>query len=85
MTTAVDRLETRGLAERGADPDDRRACIVRLTAAGRALITEAFADHETALEGAVIGLSPEERRTLVRLLLKLTRGADPRARHSKET
>jgi MarR family 2-MHQ and catechol resistance regulon transcriptional repressor len=78
MTAAVDRLEERGLVERSADPKDRRARIVRLTTAGRTLITLAFVDHERALERAATGLSPEERRTLVRLLLKLTRGAEPR-------
>ncbi|RYE90513.1 MAG: MarR family transcriptional regulator, partial [Myxococcales bacterium] len=31
ITSAVDRLEKRGLVARGADPDDRRARIVRLT------------------------------------------------------
>src|SRR5438105_10270633 len=34
ITTAVDRLESRGLVTREAHPTDRRARIVRLTAAG---------------------------------------------------
>src|SRR5438552_15768308 len=34
ITTAVDRLESRGLVTREAHPSDRRARIVRLTAAG---------------------------------------------------
>src|SRR5213082_3668181 len=34
ITTAVDRLESRGLVSREADPSDRRARIVRFTAAG---------------------------------------------------
>src|SRR5213082_3974214 len=34
ITTAVDRLESRGLVTREADPSDRRARIVRFTAAG---------------------------------------------------
>src|SRR5260221_10230919 len=34
ITTAVDRLESRGLVTREAHPRDRRARIVRLTAAG---------------------------------------------------
>lgn len=79
MTAAVDRLEARDLVERRADPADRRARIVRLTPGGRSLITEAFADHERALERAAGGLSHEERRDLIRLLLKLTRGAEPRS------
>src|SRR2546426_7040009 len=35
ITTAVDRLEAKGLVTREAHPDDRRARVVRLTARGR--------------------------------------------------
>src|SRR5580704_16406452 len=42
-TTAVDRLEARGLVRRENDPDDRRTRIVHLTAKGHALIEPAFA------------------------------------------
>lgn len=35
MTWLVDRLEERGLVERGADPSDRRVKAVALTAEGR--------------------------------------------------
>src|SRR5437762_4928107 len=35
ITTAVDRLEARGLVTREADPGDRRTRIVRLTARGK--------------------------------------------------
>jgi DNA-binding MarR family transcriptional regulator len=35
MTDLLDQLETQGLIERRADPDDRRALRVCLTAAGR--------------------------------------------------
>src|ERR1700689_1660170 len=36
ITTAVDRLEKRGLVVRGHDDEDRRSRIVRLTPPGRA-------------------------------------------------
>src|ERR1035441_1451473 len=36
-TAAIDRLERKSLVARGADPSDRRARVVRLTEAGRAL------------------------------------------------
>src|SRR5262245_37190876 len=39
LTTAVDRLEARGLVERSADANDRRAKQVSLTRSGRTLIT----------------------------------------------
>ena len=78
ITSAVDRLEKRGLVARGADPLDRRACIVRLTASGEALITNVFARHKAALDYAAGGLSKKERATLLGLLKKLGTSADLR-------
>src|SRR5438270_10569743 len=43
ITTAVDRLESRGLVTREAHPGDRRARIVRLTAAGEDQAARIFA------------------------------------------
>src|SRR5512144_1777169 len=40
VTRLVDRLQAKGLIERGADPTDRRAVAVHLTAAGRELVPE---------------------------------------------
>src|SRR5689334_20998309 len=71
ITTAVDRLERKGMVERRNDPEDRRTRVVHLTAAGRKLIGCAFADHERALECAASGLTPAERGEAVALLKKL--------------
>jgi MarR family 2-MHQ and catechol resistance regulon transcriptional repressor len=71
ITAAVDRLERKGLVERHNDPQDRRARVVHLTAAGRKLIAAAFADHEAALECASRGLSAGERKRAAVLLKKL--------------
>jgi len=76
MTTAVDRLEKKGMVERQNDPEDRRARVVHLTEAGEKLITCAFADHERAMEEAASGLTPEERTRLASLLKKLGRKAE---------
>src|SRR3954469_23163636 len=35
ITTAIDRLEKKGMVERRDDPGDRRARVVHLTAAGK--------------------------------------------------
>ena len=70
-TTAIDRLEARGLVAREHDDADRRARVVRLTPAGRAHIGGIFAQHEAALEAASSGLTKTERRTLIGLLKKL--------------
>jgi MarR family transcriptional regulator, 2-MHQ and catechol-resistance regulon repressor len=71
MTTAVDRLEKKGMVERRNDPADRRARVVHLTESGRKLISCAFADHEAAMERATSGLTPAERGQAVALLKKL--------------
>ena len=70
VTTAIDRLEAKGLVTRANDPGDRRTRIVHLTRAGRKLIQGAFAAHRDVMEEAFAPLSPAERSTLVRLLKK---------------
>ena len=79
ITTAVDRMEVRGLVTRSADPEDRRASVVELTAKGRALIVEVFRAHKAAMDLAADALSEGERTTLVRLLKKLGISAEKRA------
>jgi MarR family transcriptional regulator, 2-MHQ and catechol-resistance regulon repressor len=76
ITTAIDRLEERGLVERVADAGDRRAKHVSLTRTGRALITKIFAKHKQTLDAAADGLSRTERETLIELLKKLGTAAD---------
>lgn len=76
ITSAIDRLETRGLVVRAFDPDDRRARIVQLTPGGRLLIVAAFKRHAKAMEKAVAALDARERTTLVDLMKKLGLAAD---------
>src|SRR5262245_44189867 len=72
ITTAVDRLESKGLVERRAHGSDRRARIVHLTKQGRTLIMRAYAQHAADLEGlAASTLTKAERATLIRLLKKI--------------
>jgi MarR family 2-MHQ and catechol resistance regulon transcriptional repressor len=71
ITTAIDRLEERGLVERSADAADRRAKRVSLTRAGRALITKMFEHHRENLDAAADGLTRTERATLIALLKKV--------------
>jgi MarR family 2-MHQ and catechol resistance regulon transcriptional repressor len=72
ITTAVDRLETKGLVERRAHGSDRRARIVHLTKQGRRLITRAYGQHAADIERlAAESLTKTERTTLIRLLKKL--------------
>src|SRR5213594_3064971 len=71
ITTAVDRLESRGLVTREADAHDRRARIVRLTARGLDEAVKVFGVHKRAMDRAASGLSAAERATLLQLLRKL--------------
>jgi len=77
ITTAVDRLQARGLVSREVNREDSRSRIVQLTAKGRTLIRAAFASHAARLEKAAGGLSVKERTELVALLKKL--GLDAQA------
>lgn len=79
ITTAVDRLESLGLVTREAHPSDRRARIVRLTAAGKEQAAKIFAIHKAAMDSAASGLSKTERATLIELLRKLGTSAGTQA------
>jgi DNA-binding MarR family transcriptional regulator len=64
----VDELERRGLLERRANPSDRRARALWLTADGRKLLDELMAvsrEHEADI---CAGLSETDRRRLIELL-----------------
>lgn len=76
MTAAVDRLEERGLVSRSNDEKDRRTRVIKLTEAGRELISEAFTGHRLALERAVSGFTQQERTELLPLLRRLGRTAE---------
>lgn len=61
LTYAVSGLETRGLVERQADSNDRRAAAVQLTEAGRQLFREAAGPHlEDVCELVMEELTEEE-------------------------
>ena len=71
ITTAVDRLERKGLVERWADAGDRRARVVNLTSQRRKLIASSIEQQEAAMERAASGLTVAERTQVVALLKKL--------------
>ena len=74
MVVAVDELERGGLAERHPAPDDRRARIIAVTAAGKRKVAEADKVKER-VQAEVLGeLSPPEREALLEALAKLVEG-----------
>jgi MarR family transcriptional regulator, transcriptional regulator for hemolysin len=74
MVVALDELERLGLAERRLSPDDRRARIIAVTAAGKRKVAEADAVKER-VQAEVLGeLSKREGTALLGALEKLVEG-----------
>ena len=83
MTSAIDRLENRGLVQRRSCNSDRRIRLVELTDEGRGFIEEIYARHEKDLERVAVGLSETERRTMYEGLKKMglaAKAAEPTQR-----
>ena len=76
ITTAVDRLEKRGLVLRRQSPDDGRVCLVRLSAKGRRAIEKAFAEHERTLAASMADISREEKIALINALRTLGKSVE---------
>lgn len=74
VTRLVDQLESEGLVGRRRVPEDGRAYVVRLTAAGRRAFQMMAAQHETWIVSMFSVLSQKERRQLYDLLAKLKGG-----------
>jgi len=73
ITRIADQLLGEGLISRTVAPGDRRASIVRLTAAGRRAFAEMARRHERWIVELFGGLSEIERTQLYVLLAKLKR------------
>jgi MarR family 2-MHQ and catechol resistance regulon transcriptional repressor len=71
MTSAIDRLEKRGLVQRRSCSSDRRIRLVELTSDGTIFIEEIYARHKKDLEHVTSGLSDAERKTLYEGLKKI--------------
>lgn len=72
MTERIDRLEQRRLVQRIRSERDRRSVSVELTTAGRKLIDQAAADLLATQAQLLEGLTDTDRRSLTRLLAKLS-------------
>jgi DNA-binding MarR family transcriptional regulator len=63
-TRVVASLEEMGLLERTDDPDDKRACLVGLTDAGRETLAQVWGERTVGLSERMEGLTPGERGKL---------------------
>lgn len=71
VTGITDGLVREGLVERVADPDDRRAWLVRLTRAGRRAFAAMAAEHERWVVEAFAPLTAREMAAMAALLARL--------------
>ncbi|RKE23320.1 DNA-binding MarR family transcriptional regulator [Streptomyces sp. TLI_171] len=71
IVALLDDLQRLGLAERRADPADRRSRQVVLTEAGRELLRTADRDSRRVTEELLEPLDPAERATLNELLQRV--------------
>jgi MarR family transcriptional regulator, transcriptional regulator for hemolysin len=74
MVVALDELELAGLAERHPAPEDRRARIIRVTAAGKRKVGEADEVKERVQTEVLGELSARESAALMNALTKLVEG-----------
>lgn len=73
MTGLIDTLERDGLVRREPDPKDRRMMSVHLTGRGHEVLRRILPGHFQWMAGLLQGLSETERKTLLRLLAKISR------------
>jgi len=71
VTGIADQLSREGLVSREADPNDRRAWRISLTAEGRHVFAQMAERHECWVIGLTQGLTDAERGQLFRLLGRL--------------
>jgi DNA-binding MarR family transcriptional regulator len=72
----VMHLVHRGYLIRTGDPDDRRACRLRLTDRGRALLEEAMAARVAIVDDAIAHWPAHDRETLTTLMTRLAADLD---------
>ena len=72
IIAVLDDLQGRGLIDRRADPDDRRARVLSLTTAGRRLRGSVQAQIQRGEDRWLGKLSPTERSTFLAALTKIT-------------
>jgi DNA-binding MarR family transcriptional regulator len=71
LVAVIDKLEHQGLVERAARPNDRRSHALRLSDVGKARY-QAWAQQVRRHERRIAKrLSPQERKTLIRLLQRI--------------
>src|SRR5690348_17484372 len=88
LSRIVDRLEEAGLVERAADPADRRAWRLHVTARAQPLIAKLHAVADEMISEAFAGIDPRDieitRKVLARARENVSRTTTPLNRASNE-
>ncbi len=71
MSSLIRNLEDEGLVERRLDPSDRRRFNISLTDTGRELVSQHARQHLETVGQCFRVLTPDERETLLELLMKV--------------
>ncbi len=74
ITMVIDNLEKRELVRRERGTEDRRYITIKLTKAGKYLISKTFPSHATHIVREMSPLDPSEQDELARLCKKLGLG-----------
>lgn len=74
-THRIDLLEKRGLLKRLPCPYDRRGTLVKLTAAGKALVDEVAESHLTTEKELLATLTEKQKHELAELLSRLAKAS----------
>jgi MarR family transcriptional repressor of emrRAB len=78
LTRVCDELAAKALIKRGPKPGDRRAVMISLNEAGRALIERILAEVSAELTAAYAQFTPAELEQLTTLNARLLRNLDGR-------
>jgi DNA-binding MarR family transcriptional regulator len=71
ISSALDRLEKRGLVARRRRPGDRRIVYIELTATGQRLSAKLRGAHIENCRAMLVGLSARDREGLIRLATRV--------------
>jgi DNA-binding MarR family transcriptional regulator len=74
ITGLLDRLEREGFVERKAHSTDRRMLTIHLTQQGKILVEKVLPDHFCRTKGLMASLTSTEKKTFIKLLVKLRSG-----------
>ena len=79
LSRIIDRLEENGLVERKADPADRRAWRLHVTAAARPLVAKLKCVADAMIAEAFAGIDPKDIETVRHVLARVRDNAGPGA------